>query len=45
MVITADKGAVLVIIDKEMYIEKCMALLNDEKIYHECWDKTKSRSK
>ena len=36
MVLTADKGVALVIIDKDMYSEKCMALLNDEKVYHEC---------
>ena len=29
-----DKGVDLVIIDKDMYIEKCMVLLNDEEIYH-----------
>ena len=42
MVLSADKGVALVIIDKDMYIEKCMALPNDERIYCKCKDKTKS---
>ena len=41
-VLTAGKGVTLVIIDKDTYIEKCMALLNDEEVYHECRDQTKS---
>ena len=36
MVFTEYKGVVLVIIDKNMYIDKCVALHNDEKVYHEC---------
>ena len=36
MILTADKGVALVIIDKHMYIVKYMALLNNEKVYHEC---------
>ena len=39
MVLTADKGFALVIIDKDIYIGKCMALLNDELVH--C-DQTKS---
>ena len=35
MALTADKGVTLIIIAKDMYTEKCMALLNDETIYHE----------
>ena len=42
MVCTADKGVALVIIDKDMYIVKCMALLNDRKVYHEGTDQTMS---
>ena len=42
MVLTTYKGVALVIIDKNMYIEKCMALLNDEEVYCECRDQTKS---
>ena len=30
MVFTAGKGVTLVIMDKDIYIENCMALLNDE---------------
>ena len=30
MFLTADKGGALVIIDKDMYIGKCIALCNDE---------------
>ena len=30
IIYTADKGVVLVIIDKDMYIDKCRALLDDE---------------
>ena len=32
MVLTADKEVVLVIIDEDMYIKKCMSLHNDEDI-------------
>ena len=42
MVLTIDKGFALVIIDKDMYIEKCVALFYDEKVYHEHRDQTKS---
>ena len=42
IVLTVDRRVTLVIIDKDMYIEKCMALLNDEEAYHECRDETKS---
>ena len=30
----------MVIIDKDIYIEKFMTLLNDEEVYHECRGKT-----
>ena len=33
MVLTIDKGVTLVITDKTMYIEKYIALLNDEELY------------
>ena len=40
-VLTADKGVALVIMDKDTYVEKCMTLLNDHKVYQECRDLTK----
>ena len=39
-ILTADKGVTLVIMDKDMYIKKCMALLNDEEVYKECREQT-----
>ena len=42
MVLTADKGVALVVIDKSQYIEKCLALLNDTKVYAPCRDETKT---
>ena len=41
MVLTADKGVALVIMDKSQYIDKCMALINDTKVYKPCKDTTK----
>ena len=41
MFLTADKGVALVVKDKDTYIEKCMTLLNDHKVYQECKDLTK----
>ena len=41
MVLTVDKGVALVITNKDMYMEKCMALLNDMEIEKECRDQTK----
>ena len=41
VVLTADKGVALVVMDKDQYIEKCMALLNDTKTYKPCKDTTK----
>ena len=38
MVLAADKGVALVIMDKDMYIEKFMALLNDVEGYKKCTD-------
>ena len=32
MILTADKGFTLVIMDKDIYIEKCLALLNDAEV-------------
>ena len=41
VVLTADKGVAMVVMDKSQYIEKCMALLNDTKVYKPCKDTTK----
>ena len=41
MVLTADKGVALVVMDKSQYIDKCMALLDDTKVYKPCRDTTK----
>ena len=41
MVLTADKGVALVVMDKSQYVDKCMALLNDTKVYKPCKDTTK----
>ena len=41
MVLTADKGVALVIMDKSQYIDKCRALLDDTKVYKPCKDTTK----
>ena len=35
------KGVALVVMDKSQYIDKCMALLNDTKVYKPCRDTTK----
>ena len=42
MVLIAEKGVPLVIINKDMYIEKYMAIFNDKEVYSECRDHTKS---
>ena len=39
--LTADKGVALVVMDKSQYVDKCMALLNDTKVYKPCKDTTK----
>ena len=36
VVLTADKGVAMVVMDKSQYVEKCMALLNDTKVYKPC---------
>ena len=41
VVLTADKGVALVVMGKSQYIGKCMALLNDTKVYKPCKDTTK----
>ena len=41
VVLTADKGVALVVMGKSQYIDKCMALLNDTKVYKPCKDTTK----
>ena len=33
---SADKGVTLVVMDKSQYIDKCMALLDDTKVYKPC---------
>ena len=42
VVLTADKGVALVVMDKSQYIDKCMALLNDTKVYKPCKDTPKN---
>ena len=42
VVLSADKGVVLVVMDKDTYIKKCMTLLNDHRVYQECRDLTKT---
>ena len=41
MVLTADKGVALVVMDMSQYVTKCMALLDDTKVYKHCKDTTK----
>ena len=41
VVLTADKGVALVVMDKSQYIDKCMGLLNDTRVYKPCKDTTK----
>ena len=41
VVLTVDKGVALVVMDKSQYIDKCMGLLNDTKVYKPCKDTTK----
>ena len=41
MVLTADKGVALVVMDKSQYVDKCMALIDDTKVYKPCKDTTK----
>ena len=42
MVLTPEKWVAIVILDKDMCIERCMALLNDHKVYQKYKDQTKS---
>ena len=42
MVLTEDKGVALVVMDKDTYMEKCMTLLSDHKVYKEYRDLTKT---
>ena len=44
MILTEGKGVALVVMDKDMYIEKCMTLFifNNQKVYQESTDLTKS---
>ena len=41
VVLTVDKGVALVVMDNGQYVDKCMALLNDIKVYKPCRDTTK----
>ena len=41
VVLTAEKGVALVVMDKSQYIDKCMAFLDDTKVYKPCRDTTK----
>ena len=41
MVLTADKAVALVVMDKSQYVNKCMTLLDDTKVYKPCKDTTK----
>ena len=40
VVLTADKGVAMVVMDKNSYIDKCMALLQDTSVYQPCRDLT-----
>ena len=40
VVLTADKGVAMVIMDKSSYTDKCMALLQDTNVYQPCRDLT-----
>ena len=42
MVLTAYEGVGIVIMDKDTYIEKCMTLLSEHRVYKECRDLTKA---
>ena len=41
VILTADKEVALVVMDKSQYIDKCMGLLDDTKVYKPCRDTTK----
>ena len=40
VVLTANKGVAMVVMDKSSYIDKCMALLQDTNVYQPCRDLT-----
>ena len=40
VVLTADKGAAMVVMDKSSYVDKCMALLQHTNVYQPCRDLT-----
>ena len=40
VVLTADKGIAMVVMDKNSYIDKCMALIQDSNVYQPCRDLT-----
>ena len=40
IVLTADKGVAMVVMEKSSYINKCLALLQDTNVYQPCRDLT-----
>ena len=40
VVLTADKGVAMVVMDKSSYVDKCMALLQETNVYQPCKDLT-----
>ena len=40
VVLTADKGVAIVVMDKSSYVNKCMTLLQDTNVYQPCRDLT-----
>ena len=40
VVLMADKGVAMVVMDKSSYVDKCMALLQDTNVYQPCRDLT-----
>ena len=40
VVLTADKGVAMVVMDKSSYVDKCMVLLQDTNVYQPCRDLT-----
>ena len=40
VVLTADKGVAMVVMEKSSYVDKCMALLQDTNVYQPCRDLT-----
>ena len=38
MILATDKSVALVVMDRDIYIEKCVTLLSDQNLYQECKD-------